>query len=288
MSAHNARLISSVHNPNVKQVVRLDKRSEREEARLLPVEGPREVSRALAAGHLPLAAYVCPERVSGVEMQYVYRELERLDRAGRTRLYIVTPDVYARLAVRESSGGILLVIPYLQTSLDHLGARLPSAAGAAPFLAVVENAEKPGNLGAILRTADAAGVHAVIACHSPGEDVGTDVHNPNTVRASLGTIFSMPLGEATTADSIAWLRARGIRIAAATPEGATLYTAADLRGPLAVVLGSEAHGLTRPWLDAADLRLFIPMYGQADSLNLAASAAVLLYEVLRQRQLAPP
>jgi TrmH family RNA methyltransferase len=286
MSAHNARLISSVHNPNVKQVARLDKRSEREAVRLLPVEGPREVSRALAAGHLPLAAYVCPERIGGVEMQYVYRELERLDREGRTRLYIVTPEVYAKLAVRESTGGILLIIPYLQTSLAALPSRLAPAAAEAPFLAVVENAEKPGNLGAILRTADAAGVHAVVACHSPEEGAGTDVHNPNTVRASLGTIFSMPLAEATTEETIAWLRGRGIRIAATTPEGATLYTAADLRGPLAVVLGSEAHGLTRPWLDAADLRVYIPMYGQADSLNLAASAAILLYEALRQRQLA--
>jgi TrmH family RNA methyltransferase len=127
----------------------------------------------------------------------------------------------------------------------------------------------------------------VIACHSPEQAGGTDVHNPNTVRASLGTIFTMPLGEGSTAETIAFLRGRGVRIAAATPEGATRYTDADLRGPLAIVLGSEAHGLTPPWLEAADLRIYIPMHGQADSLNLAASAAILLYEAIRQRRPQP-
>lgn len=271
-------VISSLHNPQIKQVAKLGKRSERERDRLLPVEGTREVCRALAAGHTPVAAYVCPELATGAELRPVLHDLERLERAGRTRLYIVTADIFAKLAVRESSGGVLLVIPYLQTGLDAL--LLP----AEPLLAVVENVEKPGNLGAILRTADAAGVDGMIACHSPGQAAGTDIHNPNTVRASLGTIFSVPLAEAASEQAIGWLRACGIRIAAATPEGATLYTESDLRGPLAIALGSEAHGLTRPWLDAADVRIFIPMHGQADSLNLAASAAILLYEAVRQRQ----
>jgi TrmH family RNA methyltransferase len=278
MSDPFARLISSPHNPQIKQVARLEKRSEREQARLLPVEGTREVSRALAAGHTPASAFICPALVPA-EMQEVLQRLAELERAGRTRVYTVTPEVYARLAVREGSGGVMLVLPYLHTELDVL------PWGTSPLLAVVENAEKPGNLGAILRTADAAGVDGVIACHNTGA-AGTDVHNPNAVRASLGTIFSMPLAEASSTDAIAWLRRHGIRIAAATPQGATLYTAADLRGPLAVVLGSEAQGLTQPWLDAADLRICIPMRGHADSLNLAASAAILLYEALRQRQ--PP
>jgi TrmH family RNA methyltransferase len=274
--------ISSLQNQHVKQVVKLEKHSERERERLLPVEGAREVSRALAAGHTPVAAYICPELATGDELQSALHDLEQLERAGRTRVYSVTSDVYAKLAVREASGGVLLVIPYLQTSLDALP--LP----AEPLLAVVENAEKPGNLGAILRTADAAGVDGLIACHSPGQAAGTDVHNPNTVRASLGTIFSVPLAEAGSEQAIAWLRARGVRIAAATPEGAMLYTDCDLRGPLAIVLGSEAHGLTHSWLEAANMRMFIPMHGQADSLNLAASAAVLLYEAVRQRQANKP
>ena len=278
MSGLSSRLITSLQNQQVKQVAKLEKRGERERARLLPVEGGREVSRALAAGHVPAAAYVCPELAGGDEMAPVLHTLEQLEHAGRTRLYTVTPDVYAKLAVRESSGGVLLVIPYLETRLDALS--LPPA----PLLVVVENAEKPGNLGAILRTADAAGVDGLIACHSSEQAAGTDVHNPNTVRASLGTIFSVPLAEAGSEQVIAWLRARGIRIAASTPEGAARYTDCDLRGPLAIVLGSEAHGLTPPWLGAAEIRMYIPMHGQADSLNLAASAAILLYEAVRQRQ----
>jgi TrmH family RNA methyltransferase len=279
MSEASSRLISSPNNPQIKQVLKLEKRSERARARLLPVEGVREVSRALAAGHVPTTAYVCPEIVPP-ELQPVREQLQQLDRSGRTRVYTVTAEVYAKLVVREGSGGVLLVLPYLQTRLDAL-----PGGGAAPLYAVVENAEKPGNLGAILRTADAAGVTGVIACHSAD---GTDIHNPNTVRASLGTIFSMPLAEASSEETIAWLKGRGVRIAAATPEGAQRYTAADLCGPLAIVLGSEAHGLTRPWLDAADARIYIPMHGEADSLNLAASAAILLYEAVRQRETATP
>jgi TrmH family RNA methyltransferase len=277
-----SNLITSLHNPQVKQVARLEKRSERERERLFPVEGTREVSRALAAGHIPVAAYFCPQLADGHESQPLLRQLEQLQGSGRTRLYTVTPEVYAKLAVRESSGGVLLVLPYLQTALDAL--RLPPK----PLLAVVENAEKPGNLGAILRTTDAAGVDAVIACHSSEQAGSTDLHNPNTVRASLGTIFSMPIAQGSSAETIAWLKGRGIRIAAATPEGATRYTDADLSGPLAIVLGSEAHGLTPSFLDAADLRLVIPMRGQADSLNLAASAAILLFETVRQREAAQP
>jgi TrmH family RNA methyltransferase len=204
-----------------------------------------------------VAAYFCPQLADGQESQPLLRQLEQLQSSGRTRLYTVTPEVYAKLAVRESSGGVLLLLPYLETSLDAL------QLCPAPLLAVVENAEKPGNLGAILRTADAAGVDAV--------------------RASLGTIFSMPIAQASSVEVAAWLHGRGIRIAASTPEGATRYTDADLSGPLAIVLGSEAHGLTSAFLSTADLRLVIPMRGQADSLNLSASAAILLFEAVRQR-----
>lgn len=268
--------ISSVHSPHIKQVVSLQKHRGRQEQLLFPVEGVREVSRALAAGHVPTAAYVCPQLAEAGAMHTVLRRLEQLDRSGRTRLFTITPEVYAKMAVREESGGVILVLPFLPTALDAL--RLPPN----PLLAVVEDAEKPGNLGAILRTADAAGVHALIACNSQAAG-GTDIHNPNSVRASLGTIFSVPLAEASSVAAIDWLRGRGIRIAAATPEGAIRYCDADLSGPLAIVLGSEAHGLSAAWLAAADLRVYIPMHGQADSLNLAASAAILLYEAVRRR-----
>lgn len=268
-------LITSLHNPHVKEVAKLEKRAEREQARLLPVEGVREVTRALAAGHTPVTAFVCPELAVAPELKPVLEQLDRLEQARQTRLFTVTPEIFARLAVRESGGGVLLLIPYLHTELTALA--LPPS----PLLAVVENAEKPGNLGAILRTADAAGVDGLIACAA---GASTNLHNPNVVRASLGTLFTVPVAEAPTARAIAWLRQHRVRIVAASPEGAELYTTVDLRGAVALVLGSEAHGLTPVWLEAADARVFIPMFGEADSLNLSASAAILLYEAVRQRR----
>jgi TrmH family RNA methyltransferase len=264
--------ITSPHNPHLKDALKLEKRSERTRRRLTLVEGAREVSRALAAGIAPVEAYVCPERIDQGEMRGVLAQLARLDAERRCRLFTVTPEVFARLAVREESGGVVLVIPFLDTRPE----RLPVPA--TPFFAVVDRPEKPGNLGAILRTADAAGVDGVIVCG------GVDVHNPNVVRASLGTLFTMPVVETTDDAAIIWLRRQGIRLVATTPDAITPYTAVDLTGPVAIVMGSEAEGLSAQWLAAADLRVVIPMFGQADSLNLATATALLLYEVVRQRE----
>jgi TrmH family RNA methyltransferase len=263
--------ITSPHNPHLKDALKLEKRSERARRRLTLVEGVREVNRALAAGIAPVEAYVCPERIDQGEMRGVLAQLARLDAARRCRLFTVTPELFARLAVREESGGVVLVIPFLDTRLDHL------PAPATPFLAVIDRPEKPGNLGAILRTADAAGVDGVIVCG------GVDVHNPNVVRASLGTLFTVPVAEATDNAAIVWLRQQGSRLVATTPDAVTPYTAVNLTGPIAVVMGSEAEGLSAQWRAAADLRVVIPMFGQADSLNLATATALLLYEVVRQR-----
>lgn len=263
--------LTSLHNPHIKEVLKLEKRSERARRRLTLVEGVREVSRALAAGVTPVEAYVCPERVEQAEMRAAFVQLVRLDAARRCHLFTVTPEIFTRLAIREESGGIVLVIPFLDTQLDRLLVRKP------PFLTVIDRPEKPGNLGAILRTADAAGVDGVIVCG------GVDMHNPNVVRASLGTIFTVPIAEATAEVAIGWLRQQGIRLVATTPDAVTPYTAVDLTGPVAIVMGSEAEGLGAQWLAAADLRVVIPMFGQADSLNLATATALLLYEVVRQR-----
>jgi TrmH family RNA methyltransferase len=184
----------------------------------------------------------------------------------------VSPDVFARIAVRGESGGILLVIPYTSLALTSL------PLSKTPFLVVVEGAEKPGNVGAILRTADAAGVDGLILCSG-----GTDLENPNVIRASLGTRFTVPVAEAPTADVIAWLRQHQISTVAATPDAPVRYTDVDLTTPVAIITGSEAQGLSDQWLKAADLRVSIPMFGAADSLNLATSTALMLYEVVRQR-----
>jgi TrmH family RNA methyltransferase len=152
--------------------------------------------------------------------------------------------------------------------------RLPPA----PLLVVAEAIEKPGNLGTILRSADAAGAHAVIVC-----DRCTDINNPNVVRASIGTLFSLPVVEAAGDEALDWLAGRSIRTVAASPHAAALYTEADLAGGVAIVLGTEQYGLSERWMRRADLTVRIPMLGQADSLNVASAATLLLYEAVRQR-----
>jgi len=264
--------ITSTNNPRIKNVVRLTtNRRHREQARQTVVEGSRESRRCLDAGVVPAEAYICPELIA-TEDQDLAQRLAAQFTTRNSQLATVTPDVFAKIAVRGDSGGVLLVIPYTRTTLDGL----PLSAN--PFLVVVEGAEKPGNVGAILRTADAAGVDGLILCAG-----GTDLHNPNVIRASLGTRFTVPVAEAPTAEVIAWLKQRGMMAVAATPDAVTVYTTADFTGPLAIVTGSEAEGLGGEWLAAADATVTIPMYGVADSLNLATSTALLLYEVVRQR-----
>lgn len=264
--------ITSPQNPRIKNALRLSQsRRHRDRSQQTVVEGRREVRRCLAAGIQPAEAFVCPALLDPADGD-LYAQLQSLHTQGRTQLAEIPQEIYAKLAVREGSGGIFLVVPYTSHSLDSLSWR------GQPFLVVVEGGEKPGNIGAILRTADAAGVDALIVCGG-----GTDLHNPNVIRASLGTRFALPCVEAPRADVIAWLAARQIAIFAATPDSAIAYTGADYTGPTAIVTGSEAHGLSDAWLRAASQRVVIPMYGVADSLNLAASTAILLYEVVRQR-----
>jgi TrmH family RNA methyltransferase len=198
--------------------------------------------------------------------------LQALEQARSVELFEVSPEVFAKLAYRGESGGVVLTIPYLDTRLE----RLPLHR--VPFFVVVEGVEKPGNFGAILRTADAAGVDGVILAAG-----GTDLHNPNVIRAGLGALFSVPVAEAAPDMAINWLRKQGIRIVVTSPDASTLYTGVDLRGPTAIVMGSEAEGLGPLWFENADEKVVIPMHGTVDSLNLSVSTALLLYEVVRQR-----
>lgn len=264
--------ITSPQNQRIKEVVKLARRSTRDERRLTVVEGLREAGRALANGVFPVEAYLCPTVVNPVDRSEFIRLQQLLAGQPAVQLFEVTPEVFAKLAYREGGDGVLLVIPYLERRLDDL------PLSTAPFLCVVEGVEKPGNLGAILRTADAAGVDGVIVCAG-----ATDLHNPNVIRASLGTLFTVPVVEIPTPEAIAWLRRHNIRIVATTPTAPQIYTEVDLTGPVAVVMGSEATGLGGEWLAAADLQVAIPMLGAADSLNLATATALLLFEVVRQR-----
>ena len=148
-----------------------------------------------------------------------------------------------------------------------------------PLLLVIEAVEKPGNLGALLRTADAAGVEAVIIC-----DKATDIHNPNVIRSSLGLVFSIPVVQVSSQDALNWLRARRIRTMAATPSAQSCHTEIDCHGPLAIVVGTESTGLSPVWLESADITARIPMLGHGDSLNVSVAAGIMLYEAVRQRR----
>jgi RNA methyltransferase, TrmH family len=268
--------ISSLQNPRIKQIVRLNERRQRDRQRQTVVEGAREVARALDSGLLPAESYVCPPLAHSPEASQLLDRLNALGREGQTELFEVTPTVFQKIAYRGESDGILLVIPYLSRTLDDL------PLGRSPLLIVLEDVDKPGNLGAILRTADAAGADGLIVCGERGP-AGADIHNPNVIRASLGALFTVPVVEAENGRFLPWLRQRQIQIVATTPQATQPYLAADMTRPTAIVMGSEAQGLSQTWLAAADEQVSIPMRGKIDSLNLSVATALLLYEAVRQR-----
>jgi TrmH family RNA methyltransferase len=256
----------------VKQVVSLRRRRQRDQSRRMLVEGYEELSLALDSGVVPDTLYFAPDLVRcGSDLATVARVAERGGEIVR-----VSARVFEKMAYRESPDGWLAVVPTVPTDLAAL--RLPVR----PLTLVCESVEKPGNLGAMLRTADAVGVAAVVAAR-PVPDWG----NPNVVRASKGTVFSVPVAAAGSDEVLAWARQRSLRVVAATPDTDTVFTDVDLTGPVAVAVGSEKHGLSAEWLESADARVRIPMFGRANSLNVATSAAIILYEALRQRTTSP-
>ena len=263
--------ISSLQNGRIKQVVKLNNRRQRDAQQITVVEGLREIERALDAGIMPIDAFICPDLLDA----YGQTLVSRLKNNPQIQLCTVTTAVFAKIAYREASGGIILVIPYSSNSLDDL------PLSDKPFLVVIDGAEKPGNLCAILRTADGAGIDGLIITDAPGQ--GTDIHNPNVIRASLGTRFTVPIAAVKPEQAIDWLHEQGISILATTPAADLLYTAVDLTEPVAIVMGSEAYGLDTTWLTAANQHVRIPMHGKADSLNLSTATALLLYECVRQR-----
>ncbi len=279
--------ITSLQNPRVKQLVKLRDRRPRDEAGLFLIEGYREVKRALEAGVKPRELYSGPDWFLGENEAAL---IDAAQRAGAL-LFELSKEVFAKVSYRDRPDGLLAVAPQWKRALADLdgtpGRGLPPTVGrgagpAEPLLLVVEAIEKPGNLGTILRSADAAGVDAVIVC-----DPVTDIFNPNVVRSSTGVLFSMPVVVTSNAEVRTWLRAGGIRVVATTPAAKTLYTDADLCGPLAIVMGSEQYGLSAFWLKESDLLVRIPMAGQADSLNVAMAAIITVFEAVRQRNLKP-
>ncbi len=260
--------ITSLQNPRLKQLVKLRDRRPRDESGTFLVEGYREIRRALEKGIRFQELYFSPEWFLGENEPELIKKAE----ASGALLFELSKEAFAKAAYRERPDGLLGVAPQWQRTLDSL--TLPEN----PFILVIEAIEKPGNLGTILRSADAAGCDAVIVC-----DPVTDLFNPNVVRASTGVLFSVACVVDESQRVHAWLKARGIRSIATTPAATALYSDSDLTGPLAIVMGSEQYGLSDFWLRAADLPVRIPMAGQADSLNVAMATLITLFEAVRQR-----
>lgn len=252
--------ITSLQNERVKRIIKLQRKAAvRREEGLTVMEGAREVQRAIENGWRPVELWFCPELGS--------------EKPGGTGYFECSRAVFEKISYRESPDGVLAVGPLVGKTLAEL--KVPEN----PLILVAEGLEKPGNLGALLRTADGAGADAVIVC-----DSATDLNNPNVIRASIGTLFYLPVAEAASEETVAFLKEKGIQIISAVPDAETVYTDIDLSGPVAVVVGAEDKGLSGLWKDGADLNVKIPMLGKNDSLNVSVSAAILLYEAVRQRR----
>ena len=257
--------ITSTQNPKIKRLQTLQqKSSERRTSGLFVVEGRRELMHCIESGFAIDTVFWCPAVERGTEPLPLWPK--------ETRLYEVSKEVYEKVAYRSSTEGVIAEVRLRQLLLEDL--RLPER----PLIVVVESVEKPGNLGAILRSADAAGVDAVIVC-----DPLTDLYNPNLIRSSVGSIFSVPCVACSSEECISFLKSHGIQILTAQLQDSSLYYDTDMCRPTAIVMGTEATGLTDQWRKAADAHIRIPMLGRIDSLNVSVSAAVLMYEAVRQR-----
>ena len=251
--------ISSLQNQRIKDLVTLETKSrERRMRGIFAVEGRREIERALACGFQAIEIFCTDE--------------SHLPKNADCPVYGVTDKVYARIAYREGTEGIIAVMKEKDTAPEDLSLTADS------LVLVLESVEKPGNLGAILRSADAAGADAVIVC-----DPLTDLFNPNLIRSSIGGIFSVPTVACSSEQAIRWLKANRIQILTAQLQDSSYYYDTDMRKGTAIVMGTEATGLTDIWREAADAHILIPMLGRLDSLNVSVSAAILLFEAVRQR-----
>ena len=256
------QFISSLQNQKVKQLVLLQqKSSDRKRSGLFVVEGVRELGHCLEAGLQVESIFYCADMFS-------YTKLLKSAR----QVYEVSPQVYEKIAYRGSTEGLVAVVHSRQLTLDDL------QLGDNPLIVILESVEKPGNLGAVLRSADAAGADAVVVC-----DPLTDLYNPNLIRASIGALFTVPTVAVSSDECIRFLKERGIRILTAQLQDSELYYDTDMTCGTAIVMGTEATGLTDQWRRAADAHIRIPMRGRLDSLNVSVSAAILLFEAVRQR-----
>lgn len=258
--------ITSTQNPRIKNLIALQRSRERRLLNRIIIEGYREISLALAAGF-------------PVKELYSFRALDTenrlsllLEHLEKNHIFEISGEVFEKLAYREASDGLIAVAEPRILKLNDI------QLSANPLIIVLEAVEKPGNLGAVLRTADAANVDAVIVC-----DPLSDIYNPNTIRSSIGCIFTKQVVACTSSEAIEWLREKRIPTYAAALTATDYYQETDLSGTAALVMGTEATGLSRLWLNKADHQIKIPMLGRIDSLNVSTSAAILVFEAMRQR-----
>lgn len=265
--------LTSMQNPQIKEAVRLRERREREKTDRFLIEGYREISRAVAAKRKMEKLFFCPELFLGTNENALIEHIAQQN----ALLYQCTESVFQKLSYRDRPDGLIAIAKQMHLHLPDLENII--ADKQKPFLVIAEAIEKPGNLGTILRSCDAVGAQALIVC-----DRCTDIHNPNVVRASVGTLFTIPVVEAEGGATLKWLKEKKIAIVAATPSAKTDYTEVDLSRPIAIAVGTEQYGLSDQWMQQADIQVRIPMQGEADSLNVATATTVLLYEALRQRK----
>ena len=303
--------ITSGQNPKIKQLLLLQEKSKaRREQGLFVVEGRRELEHCLEAGYTVKTVFVCPEilkasdpdsaenyflcsssknqfsatsflrhpthaeaSASADSAENYFSEGFPKNQFSAANIIEIPEQLYRKVAYRESTEGVIAEVEYKSLKLSDL--QLPEN----PLVMVLERVEKPGNLGAVLRSADAAGADAVLIC-----DPLTDLYNPNLIRASIGAVFTVPTVACTSEEAIAFLQAKGIQILTAQLQDSSLYYDVDMRRGTALVMGTEATGLTDQWRQAASAHIRIPMLGRLDSLNVSVSAAILLFEAVRQRQ----
>ena len=258
--------ITSLQNERIKHLVQLQQKSSlRRQEGLFVVEGRRELQHCVNAGYEVKTIFV-DSRKENVLQGVDCKETEILE---------VSQKVYEKIAYRESTEGVVAVVKVRKNTLRELS----KGKGDNPLYVVIESVEKPGNLGAILRSADAAGVDGVIVC-----DPLTDLYNPNLIRASIGAIFTVPTVACTSEECIAWLKESKIQILTAQLQDSSLYYDINMKKATAIIMGTEATGLTQQWRDAADKHIRIPMCGKLDSLNVSVSSAILMFEAVRQRK----
>ena len=259
-------MVKSLQNQRIKDVIKLNNVRERRKKNCFVIEGVRELSLAIAGGYTVCSLFVCDELLNKGGIELIRKICIPAEK--------VSLEVFRKMAYREESDGIIAVAEPRRLTLDAV--RLSDN----PFIIILEAIEKPGNLGAILRTADAAGVDAVVVC-----DPKTDIYNPNTIRSSIGCVFTQQIVVCTSIEALQWLKQSGIRIYAAELSASQWYYDADFIQPSAIILGTEAEGLTDFWIHNAEANIKIPMRGKIDSLNVSVSTAIITFEAIRQKKI---